>query len=98
MALCAQAQDELARASREAGARGLRLATLAIDAELRFESAEQRLRFTEALRDAVARVIAEHSSPARAPDGSPGHGRPYRLILGCHPIPPEPAAPVASRP
>ena len=37
---------------------------------------------------AVAEVVARHSSPYRAADGSAGRGRPFRFIAGCYPIPP----------
>jgi len=87
LAATARLQGEVCRAADQAAAAGRRLATLSLDADLRFESAEQRDRFTRALRDAVAGVIAEHASPALASDGSPGAGRPYRLVIGCHPVP-----------
>lgn len=87
LALSARLQDEVARAARDAAGRGQRLSTLALDAELRFTSADQRARFTEALRDAVAAVVREHASPSVRSDGSDGEGRPYRLVVGCHPVP-----------
>jgi len=83
----ARLQTELARAAEQAAAEGKRLATLTLDADLRFPSAAERDRFTRALRDAVAGAIAEHASPAALADGSPGPGRPYRLVLGCYPVP-----------
>lgn len=98
LALAAQLQGELGRATREAAEQGKRLATLSLNAELRFESAAQRRAFATALSDAVTRVVAEHSSPARQPDGSPATGRPYRLVVGCYPIPPEAAAPPSDEP
>jgi hypothetical protein len=63
---------------------------------LRFESAEQRTAFAAALQRAVMHTIGRHASPARRPDGSPGPGRLYRLVLGCYPIALQPAA--ADRP
>lgn len=87
LALSARLQREVGGAAERARAEGWRLATLSMDAELRFESAGQRRAFTEALRDAVAAVIAEHAAPARTDDGSPGAGTPYRLMLGCWPVP-----------
>jgi DNA-binding transcriptional ArsR family regulator len=80
---------ELGQAIREAAGLGKRLSTLSIDAELRFESAEQRAGFTQALKDAVEGVVAKHASPALGADGSPAEGRPYRLVLGCYPVPPD---------
>lgn len=87
LALSARLQREVGGAAERARAGGWRLATLSMDAELRFESARQRRAFAEALRDAVAAVIAEHAAPAVADDGSPGTGTPYRLMLGCWPVP-----------
>lgn len=96
LALAAQVQREVARASGEAAARDERLPTLSVQVDLRFESAAQRSRFASALRDAVADVIARHSSPARRPDGAPARGRPYRLVVGSYPAPPgAPPAPEA---
>ena len=88
LALAARTQGEVARAFSEASAAGKRLSTLALDVDLRFDTAKQREGFTRALTDAVAGVVAQHASPDQAPDGSPGPGRPYRLVVGCHPTPP----------
>jgi DNA-binding transcriptional ArsR family regulator len=89
LALTSQVQSELGRASREAAAKGKRLATLSIASELRLESAEQRAGFAKALESAVVDVIGRFASPARLADGNPGSGRLYRLALGCYPIPPQ---------
>ncbi len=89
LALTAQLQSELGRASQQAAAQGKRLATLSLSSELRFESAQQRAEFTKALQTAVTNVIGRYTSPARRPDGSPGPGRPYRVVLGCYPTPPQ---------
>lgn len=88
MARAARLQHEVGIAMGEAGAAGERLASLSLSSEFRFRSAAQRAAFTEALEDAITRVVAEHTSPAETPDGAPAKGRPYRLVLGCHPIPP----------
>jgi len=88
LALSAQVQSELGLARSEADARGKRLATLSLVSELRFETAEQRAAFARELQRAVADVVARHSSPYRAADGSAGRGRPFRLVAGCYPIPP----------
>jgi DNA-binding transcriptional ArsR family regulator len=88
LALAAQLQGELGRASREATAQGKRLTTFSINSEFRFESAEQRSHFARALEKAVVEVVGRFVSPANSADGSPGTGRPYRLVLGCYPIPP----------
>jgi hypothetical protein len=87
VALASQAQAELATVMEAAGAQGKRVATLSLSAELRFESAVQREGFARALQAALTRVVAEHSSPMTKRDGSAGVGRPYRLVVGCYPIP-----------
>src|SRR5580693_6161561 len=83
---------EVARASREAAAQRKRLTTLSVSSELRFESAEQRAKFARELRRSMIEVIGRYASPHTMADGSAGAGRPYRLILGCYPIPPKIAA------
>jgi len=88
LALAGQLQSELGRASREAAAQGKRLTTLSMNSEFRFESAEQRAAFARALQAAIVDVIGRFSSPARRGDRTTGAGRPYRLVLGCYPVPP----------
>jgi hypothetical protein len=87
LALASQVQSDLGRASREAAAQGKRLSTLAIVSELRFESAAQREAFAAAVRDALVEVVGRHASPHTLADGEPATGRPYRLVVGCYPIP-----------
>jgi DNA-binding transcriptional ArsR family regulator len=87
LATAARLQGDVLRAAGEAEAQGARLATLTLEADLRFTGAEQRARFAAALRDAVAAVIAKHAAPAIAADGCPGEGAPYRLVLGVHGMP-----------
>ncbi len=87
LALANQIQLEVGRASRAAAASGKRLATLSISTALRFESAEQRAAFTQALQQAVNDVVGRHASPAQQADGTPAPGRLYRLVLGCYPVP-----------
>ena len=89
LGLLSLGQAELGRARRQAAALGKRLATLSMNTELRFESAEQRARWTEELQRAVVEVTARCASPFTKDDGAPAPGRPYRLILGCYPIPPK---------
>ena len=89
LGLLSLGQSELGRASREAAAQGKRLATLSINSEVRFESAEQRAKFTTELQRAVLEVVSRYASPYTHADSSAGPGRPYRLILGCFPIPPK---------
>jgi DNA-binding transcriptional ArsR family regulator len=87
VALASQAQAELATVMEAAGAQGKRVPTMSMSAEMRFESAEQREGFARALQNALTKVVAEHSAPATKRDGSAGAGRPYRLVVGCYPIP-----------
>ena len=89
LALTAQAQTELGRASEEATALGRRLSTLSISSELRFENPKQRAEFAKQLERAIVDVVGRYASPTELAEGQPGPGRPYRLILGCYPIPPQ---------
>ncbi len=83
--------SETALATAAAKARGKRVSTLTLTADVRFESAAQRERFAEALGRAVADVVSRHTSPAVRDDGKPAKGRPFRLTVGCHPVPPDAA-------
>ena len=87
--LAGEVQAQLSRAMGESARLGRRLATLSLAADLRFESPAQRQQFAEALQDAVATVIARHSSPARPAPGAAATGRGYRLIVGCYPATPK---------
>lgn len=98
LALTTRAQAELTTAWREARGQGKRLATLSIASEVRFEHAAQREAFSRALERAIVEIVATHASPFTAPDGSRGKGRPYRLVLGCYPIPPNMATAEAAEP
>lgn len=88
LGLASKLQTELARSMELAAAAGKRLATLSINTELRFTSPEQRARFTQELQGAVIEVAGRHSSPFSKSDGSAAEGRPFRLVIGCYPIPP----------
>jgi len=89
LALTGQVQSEMAQVEAEAEDQGRRVPTLSMSGELRFESVEQRASFARALRAAVAQVVEDFASPFRSEDGAAGTGRPYRLVLGCYPLPPE---------
>src|SRR5262245_41990600 len=89
-ALTDQMLSDVARAARTAS--GKKVASLAIKSQFRFESAEQRERFTLELQSAVVTVIARFTSPNLNASGEPGAGRPYRLVLGCYPYAAEMAA------
>jgi DNA-binding transcriptional ArsR family regulator len=88
LGLASKLQSELARSVELAATAGKRLATLSINTELRFTSPEQRAAFTEELQRAIVAVAARHSSPYTLADGSAAEGRPFRLVVGCYPLPP----------
>jgi DNA-binding transcriptional ArsR family regulator len=89
--LASKIQSELGRVTVLAAKEGKRLATLSMNTELRFTSAEQRATFTEELQKAIVVVVGKHSAPYSRPDGSAAAGRPFRMVLGCYPIPAEKA-------
>lgn len=62
---------------------GKRVATLTLDADVRFASAESRAKFADELAGALARIAARYHD-----DRAPG-GRRFRLIAAVHPVPPE---------
>lgn len=89
LALATQAQRELGEVTDAAAEAGVRVLTLAVHAEVRFTSGAERAAFGKALTEAVAGVVAAHGGPARRADGGEARGRPYRLLVGCYPIPQE---------
>jgi DNA-binding transcriptional ArsR family regulator len=60
---------------------GKRVATLTLETDVRFASAEARAKFAEELTDAVARIAARYHD-----DRAPG-GRRFRLLTAVHPVP-----------
>jgi DNA-binding transcriptional ArsR family regulator len=58
---------------------GQRLATFAVDGEVRFASAADRAAFAEELAGAVAGLVARYHTPAAA------GGRDHRLVVALHP-------------
>ncbi|HMD37920.1 MAG TPA: helix-turn-helix domain-containing protein [Candidatus Acidoferrum sp.] len=87
LGLASKVQSELARSAELASEAGKRLATLSINTELRFTSPEQRAAFTQELQRAIVEVVGRHSSPFAKADGTAAEGRPFRLVVGCYPIP-----------
>ncbi|MEU4195106.1 helix-turn-helix domain-containing protein [Kribbella sp. NPDC026611] len=69
---------DVARMQSAAEADGKRLLTFTLETEVRFAEPGDVHRFTDALTEAVRRVVAEYDSES---------GRPYRLIAGGHPAP-----------
>lgn len=82
VALAARAVREVGDLLRRAGRDDKRVATLSVDAEVRFASAAQRAAFTDELGAAVRSLVARYHS-ADAPDG-----REHRLLLAVYPVPP----------
>ena len=87
LGMASKLQSELARSVELSAATGKRLATLSINTELRFTSPEQRAAFTAELQRAIVDVVGRHSSAFSNADGSAAEGRPFRLVVGCYPIP-----------
>src|SRR5262245_31666329 len=81
IALGARAVREVSDLCRRAREAGKRLATLAVDTEVRFRSAADRAAFTEELTDAVTRLVSKYHDEA-----APG-GRAHRLVIMAHPLP-----------
>jgi len=74
--------QDVALLENKAKQEGKRLATLTLEADVRFASAETRAKFAEELADAVARIAARYHDD-RAPAG-----RRFRLLAAVHPVPP----------
>jgi DNA-binding transcriptional ArsR family regulator len=64
---------------------GKRLATFALDGEVRFASAADRSAFAEELSHAVAGLVAKYH------DDTAAGGRPHRIVVAIHPSVPAPA-------
>jgi len=89
VALCARAQSEVAQVMESAHAAGLRARTMSMTSDVRFTSVEQRAAFTVELMKAVTDVVARYTTPYKNADGALAPGRPFRMVLGCYPIPSE---------
>ena len=81
IALGARIVREVGDLVRRANEAGKRLATLAIDTEVRFKSPADRAAFTHELTDAVTKLVAKYHD-----ESAPG-GRSHRLVLVAHPLP-----------
>jgi DNA-binding transcriptional ArsR family regulator len=79
VALASRLIRELGELIAGATAAGQRLATFAIDAEIRFASAAERAAFAEELSDAVNGLVAKYHAE-KAPVG-----RRHRLVVALHP-------------
>jgi DNA-binding transcriptional ArsR family regulator len=80
IALAARLVREVAGLARRAEAKGERLATLALDSEIRFRSPADRAAFADELTAAVSSLAARYHDES---------GRPHRLGVAAHPLPEE---------
>lgn len=92
VSLAARAIRDLASLEARARSQGKKLATLGLEAEVRFATAEARAAFAEELSAAVAALVARHHD-AHAPGG-----RSFRLVAAMHPVLKPEAAPKHSTP
>ena len=81
IALGARVVREVGDLVRRARDTGKRLATLAVDAEVRFRSATDRVAFSNELTEAITRLVAKYHD-----ESAPG-GRAHRLVVVAHPLP-----------
>jgi DNA-binding transcriptional ArsR family regulator len=84
IALGARIVREVADLVRRANQAGKRLATLAVDTEIRFRSAADRAAFSNELADAITKLVAKYHD-----ESAPG-GRAHRLVVVAHPLPLKP--------
>ena len=81
IATAARAIHEVSTLEAAARAAKKRLATLTIDTEIRFASAERRAAFAEELSETLARLVARYH------DDTAHGGRRFRLVTLAHPLP-----------
>lgn len=81
IALGARVVREVGDLVRRATETGKRLATLAVDTEVRFRSPIERAAFSNELAEAVAKLVAKYHD-----ETAPG-GRGHRLVVVAHPLP-----------
>jgi DNA-binding transcriptional ArsR family regulator len=80
IALGARVVREVGELVRRASDTGKRLATLAVDTEVRFRSASDRAAFSSELTEAIAKLVSKYHD-----ESAPG-GRAHRLIVVAHPL------------
>src|SRR6184192_1410440 len=86
IALGARVVREVGDLVRRAKEAGKRLATLAVDTEVRFRSATDRAAFSNELTEAITKLVSKyHDESARG-------GRAHRLVVVAHPLPQQNAA------
>ena len=82
IALGARVVREVGDLVRLAKETGKRLATLAVDTEVRFRSATDRAAFSNELTEAITKLVSKYHDDSAAPGG-----RAHRLVVVAHPIP-----------
>jgi len=80
IALGARVVREVADLVRRAKQADKRLATLAVDTEVRFRSATERAAFSNELTAAITTLVSKYHD-----ESAPG-GRPHRLVVVAHPL------------
>jgi DNA-binding transcriptional ArsR family regulator len=81
IALGARVVREVADLVRRARGAGKRLATLAVDTEIRFRSPKDRAAFSNELTEAIMQLVSKYH------DASAPGGRSHRLVVVAHPLP-----------
>ncbi|MBK8233683.1 MAG: helix-turn-helix transcriptional regulator [Candidatus Eisenbacteria bacterium] len=81
IALGARVVREVGDLDRRANETGKRLATLAVDTEVRFQSAADRAAFSLELTAAISKLVSKYHH-----ESAPG-GRAHRLVVVAHPMP-----------
>jgi DNA-binding transcriptional ArsR family regulator len=81
IALGARVVREVSDLVRRATETGKRLATLAVDTEVRFRSATERAAFSNELTECIAKLVSKYHD-----ESAPG-GRAHRLVVVAHPLP-----------
>jgi len=84
IALAARVVREVADLLRKSEKAELRLATLAVDSEIRFRSAAERAAFSKELTTSIASLVSRYH------DESASGGRWHRLVVAAHPLPRSP--------
>src|SRR6185503_13817921 len=81
MSAAARVIRDVATLQTRARGQGKRLATLTLEADVRFASAETRAAFAEELTDVLAALVSKYHD-----ERTPG-GRRFRVVAGVHPAP-----------
>ena len=81
IALGARVVREVGDLVRRANQAGKRLATLAVDTEVRFRSPADRAAFSSELAEAITKLVSKYH------DSSAPGGRAHRLVVVAHPLP-----------